>query len=260
MLCYYRSSKLCKWLIAFYQKQNHYQSLRNWSGWVEPKRYWGWRVEQEAVQQIVNLTPHAPSLARFWQCFSGTLNLGNVHFYFPDSSVLSRKQVLQCGFDLFVARAPTHLPFVRLLYFCDAFVRRCTSLWCVCTSVTTSLDDLLDTHLSIVFSSDAEYPMPFRNLVNSASWHIIVKTSGARQCTRASYDTKYLGNKGDFRRICSSEWAIKETLAHSNWQARIEVAVELSTLLAGISRNKPQHLFNAMAHKKHYHTQRHCFY
>ena len=72
-----------------------------------------------------------------------------------------------------------------LLCVCTSLCHDCTSLWRVCTSlcpdctsVTTSLDDLLDTHLSIVFSSDAEYPMPFRNLVNSASWHI-VKTSGA---------------------------------------------------------------------------------
>ena len=43
---------------------------------------------QETVQQIVKPTPHA-LFGQILTMFSGTLNVGNVQFYFPDSSVLN---------------------------------------------------------------------------------------------------------------------------------------------------------------------------
>ena len=106
-----------------------------------------------------------------------------------------------------------------LLCVCTSLCHDCTSLWRVCTSlcpdctsVTTSLDDLLDTHLSIVFSSDAEYPMPFRNLVNSTSSDTLLKHL-VRQCTRASYDT----TSGEQRRFSAhlQQWVSNQRNACS---------------------------------------------
>ena len=165
-------------------------------------------VEQEAVQQIVNPTPHAPSLARFWQCFSGTLNVGNVHFYFPDSSVLSRKQVLQCGFDLFVARAPPHLPFVRLLYFCVTFVRRCVTIvrrsqhhLTICSTHTSQLFSALTLNTQCHF--EIWWTLPPDTLLK----HLV------RQCTRASYDT----TSGEQRRFSAhlQQWVSNQRNACS---------------------------------------------
>ena len=58
---------------------------------------------QETVQQIVKPTPHA-LFGQILTMFSGTLNVGNVQFYFPDSSVLNRVAgAPTIARDLFVA-------------------------------------------------------------------------------------------------------------------------------------------------------------
>ena len=58
----------------------------------------------------------------------------------------------------------------------------CTSLCHDCTSVTTSLDDLLDTHLSIVFSSDTEYQIHLKSGE--------LRTSGVARARGTTWGTK----------------------------------------------------------------------
>ena len=102
-------------------------------------------------------------------------------------------QVLHCGLDLFVA--PPHLTFLRHTPL------NCFQLW---------------------------HWIP--NLFE-IWWTVhIVKTSGGARARFTTWWTKGANSLASgFCHIC--EWAIKETLAHSNWQARIKVEFELSTWL-----------------------------
>ena len=61
--------------------------------------------------------------------FSGTLNVGNVHFYFPDSSVLSRGQVLQCGLSLFVAPTSLDVSTTHTSQLFSALTLNTKSIW-----------------------------------------------------------------------------------------------------------------------------------
>ena len=102
-------------------------------------------------------------------------------------------QVLQCGLDLFVA--PPHLTFLRHTPL------NCFQLW-------HWIPNLFEIWWTV---------------------HIVKTSGGARACFTTWWTKGANSLASGFYHIC--EWAIKETLAHSNWQARIKVKFELSTQL-----------------------------
>ena len=157
--------------------------------------YWG--LALISVQQIVKPTPRA-LFCQILTMFSGTLNVGNVQFYFPDSSVLNSRG--RCSsLALFVA--PPHLTFLRH-----------TPLNC--------------------FQLRRWIPNPFElglKLVNCGHCSNIWCGTSARH---------HLGTKGpNSLSTSANSWAIKETLAHSNWQARIKVKHVVDS--SGLTCNNP---------------------
>ena len=157
MLCYYKSSKLCKWLIAFYQKQNHYQSLRNWSGWVEPKRYWGWRGWTGS--RPANCKPDAtrPLFGQILTMFFRNIEPWECSLLFPWFQCVEQKAGAPVWLRLICGPRATSLAvctivvllchdcctFVSRLYVvvrrCDAFVRRSQHHLTICSTHTSQL-------------------------------------------------------------------------------------------------------------------------